>query len=63
MRNLHRAIRGLFSPPAWPARYEPAPGHVVFSYDKNYFFADIIRRARAAHEAAKRNPVANDPNP
>jgi hypothetical protein len=63
MRNLHRAIRELFSPPAWPARYEPAPGHAVISCDRNTFFADIIRRARAAHEAAKRNPVADDPNP
>jgi len=63
MERLRRTLRALFAPPHYPPGYDPAPGHAVHSYDKNYFLADTRRRARAAHEAAKRNPVADDPNP
>ena len=62
MGRLTKAIRQLFMPPHWPPAYAPVQGHAVLSYDENYFFADLIRRARIAHEAAKRNPVADDSN-
>ena len=63
MRRLENAILRLFATPEWPPRYLPVRGHAVISYDENYFFADIIRRAKESHEAAKRNPVADDLDP
>lgn len=63
MERLRRTLRALFAPPHYPPGYAPVSGHAVHSYDKNYFLADTRRRARVAYEAAKRNLVADDPNP
>lgn len=63
MERLRRTLRELFAAPHYPPGYLPVPGHAVHSFDRNYFLADTRRRARVAHEAAKRNPVADDSDP
>lgn len=51
MGKLRKLLRQLLAPPRWPARYDPAPGHVVLSADSVrmiYWVDDTRGRARAA---------------
>jgi len=51
MVKLRKFLHDLWSPPRWPARYDPAPGHVVLSADSAhmiYWVDDTRSRARAA---------------
>lgn len=45
MRKLLRSIVGVFAAPRYPPAYEPVHMCAVLSADRNYFSADILRRA------------------